>query len=114
MAIINKPVIEKGVPAVVSLNKSELLAHPSVASNSYFSNMLTWKLVSVVYISSTGNQNKIMQFDAALSNPTTSILFSNNSRNLFQVEKIVIYDVDGGALQIPRSTLVVEDFDISL
>lgn len=112
MAIITKPTIVKGTPAIITLNKSELAAHPLVSSNSYFSDSSRWKKVEIIYISSPGNQSKIVEFDATLASPTGSILFSLKARNLFEVEKLNIVDFDNGILQIPRESLVVADFDI--
>lgn len=114
MAIITKPSIIKGSIAIITLNKSELAAHPLVSTNSYFSNTSRWKKVEVIYISNPGNQSKIVEFDASLTSPTGSILFSLKALDLFQVEKLNIVDFDEGLLQIPRESLIVQDFDIDM
>ena len=38
MSIITKPNVSKGISAQFSLNKSELLQHPLVESDGYYSN----------------------------------------------------------------------------
>jgi hypothetical protein len=116
VAIITKPTIEKGTPALITLNKVELEAHPLVTSNPYFSDSTRWRRVEIIYISSPGNQSKDVKFDVSGVNPTPtgSILFSLKARDEFQVESLLIVDYDNGILQIPRESLNSADFDISL
>lgn len=113
MAIITKPSIAKGQAATFTLSKSELLQHPMVVADSYFSDSANWYRVNAVYKSSPGSQYEIVEFDASLATPTGSFLVSNQARDLFQIQKLVILDFDGGFLEIPRSELVSSQFDIS-
>lgn len=113
MAIITKPSIYKGQAATFTLSKSELLGHALVAADSYFSNSDNWYRVNAVYKSSPGSQYEIVEFDASLSTPVGSFLVSNQARDLFQIQKLVILDFDGGFLEIPRSELNASQFDIS-
>lgn len=114
MSILTKPNVSKGVSAQFSLNKSELLQHPLVENDAYFSDSLNWYRVNIVYKSSEGSQYEIVEFDASQSVPVGSFLVSDKARDEFQVIKIKILDFDGGFLEIPRSQLNSEDFDISL
>lgn len=116
MAIITKPAITKGNPAIFTLNKVELEAHPLVSGNGYFSNSTRWKKVDVLYTSNPGNQTKTLEFDVTGTNltPTASILLSLKARNVFQVVKVSIIDEDGGVLQIPRQFLIASDFDFTI
>lgn len=114
MSILTKPSILKGVPAQLSLNKAELLNHPLVEADSYFSNGLNWNRVNVIFKSSEGSQYEIVEFDASQSTPTGTFLVSERARDQFQVIKIKILDFDGGFFEIPRSSLTVSEFDISL
>jgi hypothetical protein len=113
MPIITKPNISKGQAAVFSLSKSQLLQHPTVVADSYFSNSANWYRVNAVYKSSEGSQYEIVEFDAAPATPTGSFLVSTQARDSFIIQKLVILDFDGGFLEIPRSQLTVVDFDIS-
>jgi hypothetical protein len=115
MAIITKPnTINKGEPATFTLNKADLLAHPSVSGDAYFADSDNWRSVYVEYRSSIGNQRELLVFDAQAATPQTSFLVSLTARDEFDVRRIVINDFDGGKLFITRSELDVEDFDVVL
>ena len=115
MSIITKPgSVEKGVSATFTLNKSELLALAYVQSDSYFNDSSNWSRVHVVFKSNPGKQYEVVEFDASQSSPQGHFLVSQKARNNFEVQHIEIFDFDGGFLQIPRSQLVVADFDITL
>ena len=114
MAIITKPVggIFKGVPATITLNKSELAALSSVSSDSYFSVTTNWNKVILSYRSFDGNQQEIVEFNATLSSPTGFFDVSLTARNFFEIQVIQIIDFDGGIFIVPRSELVIVDFDV--
>jgi hypothetical protein len=114
MSILTKPNITKGIQAQFTLSRTELSSHPLIQADLYFQNTDNWYRVNVVYKSSPGSQYEIVEFDATLSNSTGKFLVSEKARDLFQVEKVVILDFDGGYLEIPRSSLEVEDWDIEL
>lgn len=114
MSIITKPSILKGVPAQFTLNKSQLLLNPLVAADSYFSDSQNWYRVNLVYKSAVGGQYEIVEFDATQTNPTGNFLISEKARDSFEILKVKIIDFDGGFLEIPRSSLNVTNFDISL
>jgi len=114
MAIITKPIggIFKGVPATITLNKSELLALASVSADSYFSVTTNWNKVILSYKSFDGNQQEIVEFNATLSSPTGFFDVSLTARNFFEIQVIKIIDFDGGIFIVPRSELVIVDFDV--
>lgn len=114
MAIITKPAggIFKGIPATITLNKSELAALSSVSSDSYFSVTTNWNKVILSYKSFEGNQQEIVEFDATLASPTGFFDVSTTARNLFEIQVIKIIDFDGGIFIVPRSELVTADFDV--
>lgn len=116
MAIITKPAggILKGVPASISLSKSELSALSIIVADSYFSNMTNWNKVILKYRSSTGKQYEAVQFDATLSSPTGNFLVSIKARDAFEIQTIEIHDFDNDIFIVPRSALNVADFDIVL
>lgn len=114
MSIITKPSITKGVSAQFTLSKSELLQHPLIQADNYFSNPLNWYRVNVVYKSSEGSQYEIVEFDGTQSNPVGNFLISEKARDVFQVLKIKVLDFDGGFLEIPRSSLISAEWDIDL
>lgn len=114
MTILTKPGISKGVPAQFSLNKANLLLHPTVQADSYFSEPLNWYRVTIVYKSLEGAQYELVEFDATQETPTGTFLVSEKARDVFEVLKIKIIDFDNGFLEIPRSELVTSEFDISM
>jgi len=114
MSMITKPSVTKGVSAQFTLNKTSLSNHPSVLADSYFQDTDNWYRVNAVYKSSPGSQYEIVEFDAVQANPTGNFLVSLKARDLFQIEKLVIVDFDGGFLEIPRSELETEDWDVTI
>ena len=115
MSIITKPSsIEKDAPAVVTLNKSNLALIPSVLNDPYFSDQDNWKNVIIYYKSSIGNQKELLKFDATLSSPTASFLVSDKARDVFEVQKIIVQDFDGGSIVVPRSELNESEFDVDM
>ncbi len=115
MSIITKagsPV--KGSPTEFTLNKSDLALIPSVASDVYFSDLTNWKNVIVYYGSSVGNQKQILNFNAAGSSPSFDFLVSSRARDVFEVQKIIIQDFDGGCIIVPRSELNTSEFDVDM
>jgi hypothetical protein len=114
MAIITKPVggIFKGVPATITLNKSELSALASVSADSYFSITTNWNKIILSYKSSEGNQQEIVEFNATLSSPTGFFDVSLKARDFFEIQVIKIIDFDGDIFIIPRSELTTSDFDV--
>jgi len=116
MAIITKPAggILKGVPASISLSKSELSALPLIIADSYFSNASNWNKVILKYRSSSGKQYETVQFDATLSSPTGNFLVSIKARDAFEIQTIEIHDFDNDIFIVPRSALNVADFDVGI
>lgn len=114
MSILTKPSVSKGVPAQFSLNKANLLLHPMVQASSYFSDQTNWYRVNVIYKSSVGTQYEIVEFDASQESPTGTFLVSERARDVFQVQRVQILDFDGGFLEIPRSELESEEWDVSM
>jgi len=115
MSIITKPSsISKNVAASFSLSKSELAAVASVVADSNFSDSANWKKVFLNYKSSPGNQHRFVRFDATMENPTGDFLCSLKSKDVFELESIVIKDFDNGSLVIPASQLTASEFKIDM
>ena len=115
MPIITKPsTIEKNSPAIFTLNKSDLAQITSVLNNPYFSIQNNWKNVIICYKSSIGNQKELLRFDATLSSPTASFLVSDKARDIFQVQKIIIQDFDGGSTVVNASELNSSEFEVDM
>ena len=115
MSIITKagaPV--KGSPTEFTLNKSDLALVSSVAADVYFSDLTNWKNVIVYYGSSVGNQKQILNFNAAETSPSFNFLVSSRARDIFEVQKIIIQDFDGGCIIVPRSELNTSEFDVDM
>lgn len=115
MPIITKPAtITKNSAAQFTLSKSSLAAVASVAADSYFSNISNWANVILYYKSNPGNQQEILSFDATLASPTADFLASLKSRNVFEVQQILIKDFDGGYFRVARSELNTAEFDVDM
>lgn len=112
MSILTKPSVSKGVVAQFTLNKIALLSHPAVSSDAYFSEPLNWYRVNAVYRSSEGSQYEIVEFDASQETPSGKFLVSEKARDEFQIQKLQIMDFDGGFLEIQRSQLNPQEWDI--
>lgn len=115
MAIITKgPNLQKGSEADFTLNITDLLAHPSVSGDAYFSTQSNWDKVFVNY-TSEGNQKEILIFENVDSGTSDSANFGvfSGARNTFEVQSVIIMDKQGGYLKIKRDLLTVEDFDVS-
>ena len=102
----------KGTATLFTLDKAALAAVTSVAADAYFSIQAKWKSIDLVYHSSVGNQNQIVKFNASQSSPTSDFLVSNRARDIFEIQKIVIKDFDGGTFEVLRSELTTAEFDI--
>lgn len=88
--------ITKGASTSLTLDKSILMAFPSIVADSYYSNIVDVEKAIIVYKSTTGNQEKELVFDMTKATPESKITFSNTCRNQFSISKIVLKDFDGG------------------
>lgn len=117
MPIITKPAtINKGVAASFSLDKAALAAVPSVAANTYYSNISNWKKVSLYYTATSagvGSQIEVVQFDATQPIPAANFLVSPTARDSFIIAQIVIRDADNGCFIVPRAQLTTAEFDVN-
>jgi hypothetical protein len=115
MSIITKagtPV--KGTPTEFTLNKSNLAQVASILNDPYFSIQDNWKNVIIYYKSSIGNQKQVLDFDATTASPSSDFLVSIRARDIFQVQKIIVQDFDGGSIVVPRSELNESEFDVDM
>ena len=114
MTILSKPAITRGTPAVFTLNKADLAALPGVVADAYYSDMSNWCKVIMFFKSATGRQIKPVEFDATQTTPTGKFVTTLKSRDDFQIQRIMIIDFDGDTFIVPRSDLIISDFDIAL
>ena len=102
----------KGQKAQFQLDKAALAALPSVAANTYFSDVANWKQVDLIYKSDIGSQKKIVKFDAAQAAPIGYFFASDVARDTFEIQYIMINDFDGGEFRVNRGELQVSEFDV--
>jgi hypothetical protein len=114
MAIITKGAVEKGTSSTFTLDKAELAADALVAADAYFSDDANWAFVQLIYKSDVGGQSEVVVFDASQVTPTASFLVSATARDIFEVQRLVIVDHDGGRFIIPRADLTIAEFDIDM
>ena len=112
--LIKNQIPAKGQKAQFELNKSALTAITSVAADSYFSQISNWSHVELMYKSSLGNQRTIVKFDATKSTPLAIFYVSSRARDIFQIDKIVINDFDGGEFTVHRNELNTSEFDVDM
>jgi hypothetical protein len=115
MAIISKPtIIYKGTPATFTLFKVNLLSNHVVSANSNFSNSANWKDIYINYVSAEGNQRINVNFDTTDNFQSGTFSASERARTSFLVQNIIIVDLDGEILKVPRNALNALDFDVEL
>jgi hypothetical protein len=115
MAIISKPqIVYKGVPASFTLFKTNLISHHIVSANPRFSDFSNWSKVNINYKSSQGNQVIIVEFNANDNFQFGQFIASERARTYFNVDSIVIVDLDGEILKVNRSDLNTATFDLTL
>lgn len=114
MAIITKGTVEKGTEAQFTLDKAELAADTLVAADAYFSDDANWANVILEYKSDVGGQSKRVIFDATQVTPTADFLASATARDIFEIQRLVIVDHDGGKFTLSRDNLTVAEFDLDL
>lgn len=114
MAIISKPTnISKGTEVTFTLFKTNLINNSVVSSDDYFSSFSNWNRVYLNYVSTEGNQVKIVTFteeDGFFEGTFTS---SDKVRNSFMIQSITIVDFDGQFLKVDRDFLNSEEFDFT-
>jgi hypothetical protein len=114
MAIITKPNnISKGTEVTFTLFKTNLINNSAVSSDDYFSSFSNWNRVYLNYVSTEGNQVKIVTFteeDGFFEGTFTS---SEKVRNSFMIQSITIVDFDGQLLEVDRNFLNSEEFDFT-
>jgi hypothetical protein len=115
MSIISKPsVIYKGTPVEITLFKTNLINNHIVSSNLQFSSFSKWHKVYLNYKSTEGNQRIIVNFDSADGFMYGMFSASEKARTSFQIESLVIVDLDGEILKLERNDLNTLDFDLEL
>jgi len=105
---------DKGETLTYTLDKAELVAHAKVAADSYFNNQANWKRVSLVMRSNVGGQSKILILDTGLASPSAELVTTSFSRNAFLIDRLTIFDKEGGQLLLVRSDLNSSEFDVVL
>jgi hypothetical protein len=114
MSIISKPSsILKGTDVSFTLFKTNLVNNSVVSSDDYFNDFSNWKRVNLNYVSTEGNQIKIVTFNDEDGFFDGTFSSSDKVRNSFIIESITIIDYDGQFLKIDREFLNSEDFDIT-
>jgi len=124
MTIIVKPsIIRKGDLNQLELDQEQLLLHPVVAANEYYSNTKRWRFIMLTYVTvPNGNVAKVV-FDpnddfitAVAPDPVVFGDFtpSEFAENDFQIRMLSIYGFDNSSLDVYRSDLDTVEFDILL
>lgn len=92
--------LQKNQSLTFVLDKSALFA---AVSDEYFSVESHVEKVIAVYKSATGHQRKRVEFLIAQASPSDQVIFSNKASDVFNLEKIVLIDYDGGTHVLPAS-----------
>jgi hypothetical protein len=115
---------EKGTPLAVSVKlastggndslQETLLAAYATGQEYFTDNTNAWNKVHILLKSDVGGQQKWMIFDASSDPASGSLSLSSEARDVFEVQKVIIYDFDGGKIELNRSQLNPADFDFDL
>jgi hypothetical protein len=111
----------KGTPLSVKFTKSLLQGDASfqAAADAFFSDSTNWKSVEIVMKSTTGSQTETMIFDCDNLDDEvfTDFLISDKSRDIWEVQTVIVFDFDGGHLTLSVSAGQVNptdfNFDVS-
>lgn len=106
--------IVKGVGSTFTLDKAALAANSVVSADPYYSNMVNWDRVTIVYRSSVGNQSHKVIFDATQTTPTAPFFASDRARDIFEVVRVTIFDFDSGFISVQRADLTTAEFDVDM
>ena len=114
MPIIQNPmVLKKNQRATFFVSKTELLNHPKVLADSYFSDSANWKNVVLRYeTDDAAPQVENIQMDASMTSPTGQFFVSDKARDDFKLKAIIITDFDGDAFPIYIEDLSEEVVDL--
>ena len=114
--ILNKPLnIEKGQDNFITLDRDALLADVVANKDSYFHQLSRWKQVLITYESDNGNQLNHLEF-----NPQTGAFPIGNfnptitGRDVWEVQLVMIRDLDNGEVVYCREELDTAHFDITI
>lgn len=106
MALLNfSESIVKGMPTVMTLDKSVLSALAPVATDIYWTVDANISKVIAHYSSDEGNQRKILTFDYVSAMPEAILSLSLRARSDYSLDMLVLVDFDGGSLTLTRETL---------
>lgn len=114
--ILNKPAnIDKGQDNFITLDRDALLADIIANKDSYFHQLSRWTQVLITYESDSGNQLNHLEFnpqDGAF--PVANFNPSSTARNVWEVQMVMVRDLDNGEVIYCREELDTADFDITI
>lgn len=114
--ILTKPVnTNKGQDNIMTLDRDALLADVIDNKDLYFHQLGRWSQVLITYKSSQGEQLNHLEFDPTTGAfPTANFNPSIRARNTWQVQTVMIRDLDDGEVIYYRDELDTAHFDITL
>lgn len=95
----------KGSSSQATLDKTDLFNIGIVSGDAYFSVQANVAKVRVIYKSTSGDQQKILDFNLSEGTPQASASFSSTSRSNYDVIKIILQDYDDGDLVVQGSDI---------
>jgi len=114
--ILNKPTnIDKGQDNFITLDRDALLADVVANKDIYFHQLSRWTQVLITYESDSGNQLNHLEFnpqDGAF--PIANFNPSSTARNNWEVQIVMIRDLDNGEVIYCRNELDTAHFDITI
>jgi hypothetical protein len=97
----------------LTLDKATLEGLSQVSSDPYWSVDANVSRVIVHYLSTEGNQRKILTFNYQQETPSTTVDFSGSARDVFEINMLVLVDNDNGIMVLSRDMLDPQ-IDLSL
>jgi hypothetical protein len=111
MALITRLAQAKGQKNEWTLVKADLSA---LISDPYLADSEKWEKVTLYMQSSEGSQRRTLIFNCdGVVTPKANFSVSDQARDSWQVQKIVVEDKDGDEIEILRANLPVADIDVT-
>lgn len=105
MILTGLSLAQKGTGTAITLNKTELFNLAPILANPYFSDQANVKSAQFIYKSNNQRQLEVLTFDLSESQPVTNTSFSQRAFDVWNLNRIILKDFDGGKFIIQGNDL---------
>jgi hypothetical protein len=103
--LLNIPSVVKGVPAIITLNKSELFSLSAISNDTFFSIESNVKSCLFEFTSNPGNQTHVLIFNLLNNSLTSKICLSTKARDLFELSRIILIGKENDVFFIEKNQI---------